>query len=821
MLLIAFALVLSLVGTVGCSRKSPEEMKAELEKLKKKEKPKPDFELPKILAEPSEKATIEVDDKESLASMHMIKPGHWTGLLLETKANNFDFSGTLQLESLDNQANRVSLEGSPFFLSTSRQASLPKGQKKTLEAVFFAPQVAGKASTTISDRWQSSRHGEYIPSPDILSHMPSYQYFMVVLSRDPNRYRFLKVLNSAHIDGWEIQPLVPDDAMYYRHVFVRPAPTVALPAHSLCWTSIACVVWDDVLPTQLTAEQQLAMIDWLHWGGNVIISGPDTLNTLRGSFLEPYLPAYAESNITLAHDELAELNRHWTLTDWANRRETLEPAKPLVGVKLALQPQAEFLPGTGQLAAERRVGRGRVVVTAFRLHEQDLLRWRSFDSFFNACLLRRASRSWSANGRPESIRIENPSRLRILTRDIERLSTSKQYESVNTVDAAVATVAPGSLQMPAGPYVDVLDTHKGESGIGGWNDFNAIAAAARHTLREAAGISVPKREFVVWMVGIYLLIIVPANWLFFRLLGRVEWAWIAVPVVSLTWGMIVIWLAQLDIGFARAETEVGVLELQNDFPRAHLTRYTALYTSLSTSYDVHFDDPAAIAQPFSVDVKLLQGQAFSTIRLHSEPDRHLDDFPVRSNSTGMVHSEQMIYLGGTLRWQANKGEPPTLENGTPWKLSGVAILRRAADAGDESVLECAWLGDLVPGSKVEIAFEPFDADELAERREQSPWSREARTEAGLSLGRLIRIAQDPTSLSVGDVRLVAWRDEGLPGVRIVPASPQARRATLVVANLEFGAPPAPRPDANLPPERRPFEEADPVPEIDSPESPAS
>ena len=47
--------------------------------------------------------------------------------------------------------------------------------------------------------------------------------------------------------------------------------------------------------------------------------------------------------------------------------------------------------------------------------------------------------------------------------------------------------------------------------------------------------------------------------------------------------------ARLDIGFVRAQTEIGVLELQPDYDRGHLSRYTALYTSLSTTYDLAFD----------------------------------------------------------------------------------------------------------------------------------------------------------------------------------------------------------------------------------------
>ena len=69
------------------------------------------------------------------------------------------------------------------------------------------------------------------------------------------------------------------------------------------------------------------------------------------------------------------------------------------------------------------------------------------------------------------------------------------------------------------------------------------------------------------MVGTHLLVIVPVNWLVFRLLGRVEWAWAAVPALAIGWGLVVIWMAQLDIGFARSETEVAVLEMHQGFPR--------------------------------------------------------------------------------------------------------------------------------------------------------------------------------------------------------------------------------------------------------------
>ena len=51
----------------------------------------------------------------------------------------------------------------------------------------------------------------------------------------------------------------------------------------------------------------------------------------------------------------------------------------------------------------------------------------------------------------------------------------------------------------------------------------------------------------------YLFVLVPLNWLLFRVLGRVELAWAAAPVIAVVCTGLVVWLAQLDIGFARSD----------------------------------------------------------------------------------------------------------------------------------------------------------------------------------------------------------------------------------------------------------------------------
>ena len=161
---------------------------------------------------------------------------------------------------------------------------LAKGQAKTLESLLLVPPGRGHVSMTYQLRGR-----RLIESGLPLALMPSYQYHFVVLSRLAGA---LHVFERAGFD--------PAAARLDCHL-EPPWPTIASPcaagasrrclSYASLWTSIAYVLWDDADATLLDADQRQAMLDWLHWGGQLILSGPETLDGLRGSFLAPYLPA--------------------------------------------------------------------------------------------------------------------------------------------------------------------------------------------------------------------------------------------------------------------------------------------------------------------------------------------------------------------------------------------------------------------------------------------------------------------------------------------------------------------------------------------------
>ena len=73
-----------------------------------------------------------------------------------------------------------------------------------------------------------------------------------------------------------------------------------------------------------------------------------------------------------------------------------------------------------------------------------------------------------------------------------------------------------------------------QSGISGWSDFDGVAEAARSTLQEAAGITPPSGNFVLKLLAVYLLVLVPLNWAVFWFFGKVEYAWIAAPIIAVS-----------------------------------------------------------------------------------------------------------------------------------------------------------------------------------------------------------------------------------------------------------------------------------------------
>ena len=105
--------------------------------------------------------------------------------------------------------------------------------------------------------------------------MPSYQYHFVVLAKTPARYSYVKTIDSVRVPfNGETEMDSTEDTYHYVVVELGADQLDLLPDNPLTWTSIAYVLWDQVDPGDpFPADQKKALVDWLHWGGQLIISG--------------------------------------------------------------------------------------------------------------------------------------------------------------------------------------------------------------------------------------------------------------------------------------------------------------------------------------------------------------------------------------------------------------------------------------------------------------------------------------------------------------------------------------------------------------------
>ncbi|MEW4454048.1 hypothetical protein AB1L30_15350 [Bremerella sp. JC817] len=830
-------MLLSLLATTGCSGCfKPAETLEEREKRLAKEETKDDFEPPKLNVLPS-------DDRRT--QLNRVKPGHWTNVSTLMKANNYDFRGELFASTVDSDSNPIPITDTDYYFTATRPIALPKGQDRWSDMLFYPPLLDKNISQSrlfACDLRPVAGGRPVLMDRLAVTRMHAQEYYMVVLASASDQYQFLEATDVIR----PLHGLVSADqsAPHYRLVLPKTVDRVSIPENPMAWTTIAYVIWDGIDPELLSLDQQQAMIDWLHFGGQLIISGPDSLDRLKLSFLADYLPAEDGGSIELPEERFAEWNKRFVTEEhiyeneaWQDvRYEVKLQAGNVRGSDLQLRPEASYVPHTGDLVAERRVGRGRIAVTAFQIRSPDISRnWKNFDNFFNSVLLRRAPREFrttednlpSSGWKDDSINFNDPrwvTSLRFMSRDLADMTSTHRKIDAGEIEVGSKEAARAE-QQPNEEWETFVDANQimrerpkqlnlkidefagftvdAQAGIGGWSDKSGIAVAARDCLREAAGITIPSGNFVLRVTAGYLLVLVPLNWFVFWLMGRVEWAWIAAPIIAVAGAICVIKLAELDIGFARSRTEIAFMEAHAGYHRAHLTRYTSLYTSLSTTYDLSFTESSAVALPFgrSRDARSNQsrrfGEAYSEVHYHQDGgDVHLSGLQVASNSSTMIHSEYFTSSSSKpmFQWKEDTAGGGSLVYSAPETLTDVGIIRRNEKT---KLIEVAWVGDLTTDSEQPIQFQVAKSNwELFPQWEASEVLGMNPTPGEVSLRHLLNAVKDVQQLKPGDTRLIGWTSEDMPGLTINPASTQRTIRTVVVGHLKQAPLGVPERDAN-------------------------
>ncbi len=820
-------------GCRGCLRDDSEQLsREELEKKAREQKE---------ALESKPLRTLPADAEIAIATA---KPGHWVETVRQIKSNREDLQVIASGDVMRGTDKVLTIPYTSTTTEFNRATVLPKGQTKTIDLQYYVPpggeSVDPNNPTSTVLRLRSSLLSRSMLTPILqepfsAAELGFGEFLLTVVSPKPQEYAFL---SATDLVVWRGNDLMMEERLRCFRVVLCASKDgkIEFPNSLLTMTMMAVLVWDDLAPDDLSEDQKTALVDWLHWGGQLVISGPGSWSRLQNSFLSPYLPVRSAEAIEVGTEELKPLN-HWVVPDVMGQAQ--EPltivGNKMPGIKMTLADQGSWLPHTDELVAERAIGRGRIVVTGFPLREQRIYRWKYFPAFSTG-ILRRPAREvdrptsndgtvvqrWAAPFQDEEKYPLLNTNLRIASRDMpintkrsdsaEEFARKSEIELQNRVASSsdpnfgMPGYTPPSQPKPIRYNENSLEPVQWARNGAAWSDSSGFAFSAISTLRQAAGIVLPGRLTILMLIGSYLLFLVPLNWLFFRLIGRLELAWIAAPIMALIGVVVVTRVARLDIGFARRTTEIGLLELHGEYPRAHLTNYAALYTSLSTNYALEFPERGSVVLPLG---NVAQGARRSgtgnkvvQCKYGTSAGMRLEPVTVYSNSTEMLHAEQMIKLPGGLLYGVPDTSTPeaantiALKNTTGLELKSCCLLRKT----DDGRLQFAWLGDVVDDSSRTARFsdadlnapwEHWNRDVVTQHPDQrksddddQPSSPADRAQANeLLMGDLLSELVTSVPLVRGQVRMFGYTDARPGKMETEPSDGRMDSRTVVMAHL--------------------------------------
>lgn len=720
------------------------------------------------------------------------KARHWSTVNLEMRANYGDYGGLLATEP-------VRMEGMPHDVVFRREARLLKGQQTRLGMQAMLPVVPKELVLELM-RPDAIRPDEALPAS--LRVLEPHQMLIVFLARNPNDFAHWTKMHALLPSSGDRDPQATEKQRYYRLVIPQDPDKPLVSPHPLTWTTISHVIWDGFDPESLNTAQQQALLDWLHWGGQLVITGgaAPSFAALQDSFLGPYLPADpAGENTMMEAADLAPLAADYRPPQWPEENELVlgndnGPRPPPIRYKepVAIQPAPKrpvFFAGLRPreeagaiglpvgdradrlLGVERRVGRGRVMMLSFSPNDPALASWPGLDTLVRRLILRRPEEGafYGRGRRPLAGGRSTP--------NPGQASNEWQFPCLAGTELSWVRYVGRDLGSTASPSPRVNDTFEPElprAPVAEWSDAARLPFLSRQVLKEASGITIPGTAFILKVIFAYIIALVPVNWLVCRfVLRRREWAWAVVPVLALGFAIGVERAAAYDLGFDSGCDEIDVLETFGNYSRGHLSRFAALFSTGRVRYTISYPaDPTALALPMATGDEM-RGEKIGQTIWQSLPVPALTGLMVQPRSLALFHAEQMTALPGTIDLVTDTG-PRRIVNGSGLELHDAVLIEDGGERRTE-------LGTIAAGATVALGGEPppRPSKDAAAWIDPEPFLKPLTSYNWNNL-------EDQ-----GEIRLVGWAPKLLPGQKLDPEVDRHRGMTLVIAHLQMGPPPGP------------------------------
>lgn len=731
----------------------------------------------------------------------LMKPNHWATMAFEIRANKEDYRGTLRTAAEAGGQPQARLIDMPQAMVYSRPALLPKKQTALRELNVFLPGFNRNTNRLLIELAPEPGARADVGFEAIVQRLEPHQTLVPVLSRDPSAFNAWARTSITLPFSAEGTGQALDRQLYYRLVLPSRPEAPALPDHPLCWTTISHLIWHDFSPEYLSRgafSQQQALLDWLHWGGQLTIlaTGP-SLAALEDSPLGPFLPArYGGQADPMTAEELDGLSDAYRPPFWSgdliaynvpesnqaavppprdHPAEKIEPAGGRMPLLSRLEPSDEpgvsvvpiAGPGSRPLAVERRVGRGRITMLGIDPGDASLSRWKGLETLLRRVAFRKPVETWFYSGGTGAYRpltAPEATWLRYVARDLGAGPSGNEVHP----DDKLTRVELAFSDAPAAAWIDTAAT---------------LPSGTRDTLERSSGLVIPDSGFVMKVVLLYIVALVPLNWALCRfVLRRRELAWVLAPLLAFGFAFGVERLAAVDVGFDSSCDEIDVVEIQGGYPRAHVSRFGSLYTTGRVEYRVSTPgNPTTLILPMR-SYRGLRGEQVRFAEFDAGVEPALGGFLVQPRSLAMFRAESIVDLGGGLSLEGDLATG-RIVNRTPLELLDPILVD--VDARRQRALPtiAAWRPDVRDDDGPHV----LRLGDVSEVPPPSP-----RSDLGWSdLDEYLRQLRDYAwsgPQERGEIRLVAWAREPQAGLEVSPAVDRRRGVRLIVAHLRMGMP---------------------------------
>ncbi|WP_298816032.1 hypothetical protein [Chloroflexus sp.] len=285
--------------------------------------------------------------------------------------------------------------------------------------------------------------------------------------------------------------------------------------------------------------------------------------------------------------------------------------------------------------------------------------------------------------------------------------------------------------------------------------------------------SIPSTMTLLGLIGAYIIVIGPLQFLLLRRLRRLEWAWLSTPLLiviflGMTYGMsFVVRGGQVQV------VQLTIAQSAADGDQAMTTTFTGIFAPQRQSYRLNFPE-AAMVTPLDQDTPIATEYDGSSVTI---PDLLFDAAAFRTLIIEQV-TPNPLDITHQIEQRGNRWEG-TLGNASAIRLSDVTVV-----TGNDA----QWLGTLEPGQEVIIDLST-DRDNFINTIQMAGGSLLRRTSIleNLFWYGIFNSRFNPALAEAefpGDgLYLIGWSDQTTPVIQINGEPGQTRGETLYIIAL--------------------------------------